>query len=178
MTDIRSDADLLAAHAAGDRRAFAELVSRHHARLHRLARRRCRSAEEADDALQDALISAHRRAGSFRREAAVGTWLHRIVVNACIDRTRRIPAEQPVADIAEGHAPLIDRTGQSDTALLVHRALMRLPIDQRAAVLAVDMHGYSVAEAARLLDVAQGTVKSRRARARARLAVLLGPAAG
>jgi len=56
----------------------------------------------------------------------------------------------------------------------VQRALMRLPVEQRAAVVAVDMHGYSVADTARLLGVAEGTVKSRCARARARLAAILG----
>ena len=56
---------------------------------------------------------------------------------------------------------------------MVREALLRLPVDQRAAVLAVDVHGYSVADAATLLDVAEGTIKSRCARARARLAILL-----
>jgi RNA polymerase sigma-70 factor (ECF subfamily) len=60
-----------------------------------------------------------------------------------------------------------------DTVLVVRRALMRLPAEQRAAVLAVDMHGYSVADAAVLLGVAEGTVKSRCARGRARLTGLL-----
>ncbi|NBQ42126.1 MAG: hypothetical protein EBU23_06165, partial [Mycobacteriaceae bacterium] len=59
-----------------------------------------------------------------------------------------------------------DRSGEIDTAITVRRALMRLPAGQRAAVLAVDMLGYSVSEAAALLGVAEGTVKSRRARAR------------
>ena len=61
-----------------------------------------------------------------------------------------------------------------ETAITVQRALMRLPVEQRAAVVAVDMHGYSVADTARLLGVAEGTVKSRCARARARLAMILG----
>jgi RNA polymerase sigma-70 factor, ECF subfamily len=57
---------------------------------------------------------------------------------------------------------------------VVHRALMRLPVEQRAAVVAVDMQGYSVADTAALLGVAEGTVKSRCSRARVRLAELLG----
>jgi RNA polymerase sigma-70 factor (ECF subfamily) len=61
-----------------------------------------------------------------------------------------------------------------DTAIMVERALMRLPVEQRAAVVAVDMHGFSVAEAARMLGIAEGTVKSRCSRARARLAEALG----
>ncbi|WP_059014559.1 RNA polymerase sigma factor SigM [Mycobacterium sp. M26] len=169
----RTDADLLAAHVAGDRYAFAELVGRHHPRLYRLARSTTRCAEDADDALQDALLAAHRGAASFRHDAAVGSWLHRIVVNACLDRMRRIRPTAVASDEVCGSVG--DRTGQVDTAITVRRALMRLPTEQRAAVLAVDMQGYSVADAAALLGVAEGTVKSRCARARARLAVLLEP---
>jgi len=168
----RSDAELLAAHVAGDRDAFGELFHRHQRQLHRLARLTTRTAEDAEDALQDAMLSAHRGAGAFRHDAAVGSWLHRIVVNACLDRLRRTKAHPttPLEDVY----PVADRTGQVETAIIVQRALMRLPVEQRAAVVAVDMQGYSVADTARLLGVAEGTVKSRCARARVRLAQLLG----
>ncbi|OBI09432.1 RNA polymerase sigma factor SigM [Mycobacterium sp. E2462] len=168
----RTDAELLAAHVAGDRQAFAELFGRHQRQLHRLARLTTRSPEDAEDALQDAMLSAHRGAGSFRHDAAVGSWLHRIVVNACLDRLRRAKSHPtvPLEDIY----PVADRTGQVETAILVQRALMRLPVEQRAALVAVDMQGYSVSDTARLLGVAEGTIKSRCARARVRLADLLG----
>lgn len=168
----RSDAELLAAHVAGDRRAFAELFQRHHRQLHRLARLTSRTPEDAEDALQDAMLSAHRGAGSFRHDAAVSSWLYRIVVNACLDRLRRSKAH-PTAPLDDVH-PVPDRTVQVETAIAVQRALMRLPVEQRAAVVAVDMQGYSIADTARMLGVAEGTVKSRCARARARLAALLG----
>jgi RNA polymerase sigma-70 factor (ECF subfamily) len=168
----RSDAELLAAHVAGDRDAFGELFLRHHRQLHRLARLTSRSPEDAEDALQDAMLSAHRSAGSFRHDASVRSWLHRIVVNACLDRLRRAKAHptSPLQDVY----PVPDRTAQVETAIVVERALMRLPLRQRAAVVAVDMHGYSIADTAQLLGVAEGTVKSRCARARVRLAELLG----
>lgn len=168
---VRSDAELLAAHVAGDRYAFAELFGRHQRRLYRLARRHSRSPEDAADAIQDAMLAAHRAAGTFRHDAAVGSWLHRIVANACTDRLRRAAA-QPTTPLCDD-TPIPDRTAQVDTGLMVRRALMRLPAEQRAAVLAVDMHGYSVADAAVLLGVAEGTVKSRCARGRARLTGLL-----
>jgi RNA polymerase sigma-70 factor (ECF subfamily) len=60
-----------------------------------------------------------------------------------------------------------------DTALVVERALMRLPVEQRAAVVAVDMQGFSIAETARVLGIPEGTVKSRCSRARAKLAETL-----
>ncbi|OBH03278.1 RNA polymerase sigma factor SigM [Mycobacterium sp. E3247] len=168
----RSDAELLAAHVAGDRHAFRELFLRHQRQLHRLARLTTRTPEDAEDALQDAMLSAHRGAGAFRHDAAVGSWLHRIVVNACLDRLRRTKAHPTVP--LEDVFPVPDRTTQVETAMVVQRALMRLPVEQRAAVVAVDMQGYSVADTAALLGVAEGTVKSRCARARVRLAELLG----
>jgi len=172
VAEQRGDAELLAAHVAGDRYAFQELFYRHHRQLHRLARLTSRSAEDAEDALQEAMVSAHRGAGSFRHDAAVSSWLHRIVVNACLDRLRRNKTHLTTA--LDDVYPVPDRTAQVETAIAVQRALMRLPVEQRAAVVAVDMHGYSVADTARMLCVAEGTIKSRCARARARLAAILG----
>jgi RNA polymerase sigma-70 factor, ECF subfamily len=168
----RTDAELLAAHVAGDRYAFAELFRRHQRQLHRLARLTTRSREDAEDALQDAMLSAHRGAGAFRYDAAVGSWLHRIVVNACLDRLRRAKAHRtaPLEDVY----PVPDRTAAVETAIGVQHALMRLPVEQRAAVVAVDMQGYSIADTASMLGIPEGTVKSRCARARVRLAQLLG----
>ena len=172
MQHQRSDAELLAAHVAGDRYAFEELFYRHHRRLHQLARLTTRNPEDADDALQDAMLSAHRTAGSFRHDAAVSSWLYRIVVNACLDRLRRNRTHATIA--LDDVYSVADRTGQVETAIAVQRALLRLPVEQRAAVVAVDMHGYSIADTAQMLGVAEGTVKSRCARARARLATVLG----
>jgi len=168
----RSDAELLAAHAAGDRYAFEELFLRHQRQLYRLARLTSRTCEDAADALQDAMLSAHRNAGSFRNDAAVSSWLYRIVVNACLDRLRRNKNHLAI-QLEDDACWISDPASQTDTAVVVQRALMRLPVSQRAAVVAVDMQGYSVADAARLLGVPQGTIKSRCARARARLALLL-----
>lgn len=116
----RSDAELLAAHVAGDRYAFDQLFRRHHRQLHRLARLTSRTSEDADDALQDAMLSAHRGAGSFRYDAAVSSWLHRIVVNACLDRLRRAKAH-PTAPLEDVY-PVADRTAQVETAIAVQRA--------------------------------------------------------
>lgn len=91
---------------------------------------------------------------------------------SCLDRLRRAKAH-PTAPLEDVY-PVADRTAQVETAIAVQRALMRLPVEQRAAVVAVDMQGYSIADTARMLGVAEGTVKSRCARARARLARLLG----
>jgi RNA polymerase sigma-70 factor (ECF subfamily) len=107
------------------------------------------------------------------------------VVNACLDRVRRRQSH-PTVPLPDGSrysdqdstgvsgpepaAPPVDH----DTSLVVREALAQLPIEQRAALVLVDLQGYSVAEVAEILGVAEGTVKSRCARGRARLAVLLG----
>ena len=177
MTAGRSDAELLAAHVVGDPQAFTEFVRRHRDRMWAVALRTLNDPEEAADALQDALISAFRSAGSFRGQAQVTTWLHRIVVNACVDRIRRrqVRATLPLPEAGpdEPGTPG-DAMADRDTRLTVEDALRSLPVEQRAAIVLTDVEGYSVAETARLLGVAEGTVKSRCARGRARLAVLLG----
>src|SRR5690348_18459723 len=83
------DTELLAAHRAGDPDAFGVLFTRHRDRLWAVALRTVCDPEDAADALQEAMISAFRRAGDFRGDSAVTTWLHRIVVNAAVDRLRR-----------------------------------------------------------------------------------------
>lgn len=177
MIAAATDAELLAAHAGGDRHAFGELVHRHRDRLWAVALRTLRDPDEAADALQEAFISAFRAAGSFRAESQVTTWLHRIVVNACLDRVRRRNARPtsplPEAGPHELAAPR-DEIGDRETRLAVHEALAVLPAEQRAAIVLVDVHGYSVAETATILGVAEGTVKSRCARGRAKLATALG----
>ena len=176
-----SDADLLRAHVDGDPRAFAELVRRHRDRLWAVALRTIGDREEAADAVQDALLSAHRNAARFRGDSAVTTWLHRIVVNACLDRIRRRQAH-PTVPLPDGSrsedrpsgvepaAPAPDH----ETAMVVREALAALPVEQRAAIVLVDVQGYPVAEAAVMLGVAEGTIKSRCARGRARMALTLG----
>ena len=175
-----SDTELLRRHVAGDSDAFGELFRRHRDRLWAVALRTVCDPEEAADALQDAMISAFRRAGDFRGDSAVTTWLHRIVVNACLDRLRR-RAVRPVTSAGDeqaleallAHDPdparASDPSRATDVRLDVDAALRMLPAPQRAALVVVDMLGFSVDDAAAILDTSPGTVKSRCARARARL---------
>ena len=82
-------------HVDGDPDAFAELVARHQDRMWAIALRIMRNNEDAADALQDAYIAAFRRAASFRGDAQVTSWLHRVVVNACLDRLRSLGCGRP-----------------------------------------------------------------------------------
>ena len=170
--DGRDDATLLRAHAAGDRDAFGVLFRRHRDRLWAVAIRTLADREEAADALQDGLLSAHRNAAKFRGDSAVTTWLHRIIVNACLDRMRRRRSRPTVPLLETEPAPILPP--DQETAMVVRQALAVLPDEQRLPLVLVDIEGYSVAETARLLGVPEGTVKSRCSRGRARLAVLLG----
>jgi RNA polymerase sigma-70 factor (ECF subfamily) len=162
---------------AGDPGAFGELFRRHRDRLWAVAVRTLGDPEEAADALQDAMIAAFRRADTFRGDSAVMTWLYRIVVNAALDRMRRRAArptaacqdEEALDALATGSKSAADPSGSSDTAIDVRAALRRLVPEQHAALVLVDMLGYPVAEAATVLGVSEGTVKSRAARGRARL---------
>ncbi|MEU3215294.1 RNA polymerase sigma factor SigM [Streptomyces sp. NPDC006971] len=175
------DSDLLARHVAGDPDAFGELVRRHRDRLWAVALRTLGDREEAADAVQDALVSALRAAHTFRGQSAVTTWLHRITVNACLDRVRKAASRKtsPVDDaerfeqLLEPHESAEAPAERQDLHRELLAALSTLPAEQRAALVLVDMQGYPVAEAARILDVPTGTVKSRCARGRARLAPLL-----
>ncbi|MFA3877245.1 RNA polymerase sigma factor SigM [Streptomyces sp. MMCC 100] len=176
-----SDQDLLARHVQGDPDAFGELVRRHRDRLWAVALRTLGDREEAADAVQDALVSAYRAAHTFRGQAAVTTWLHRITVNACLDRARKAASRKtaPVDDterldqLLEPHESASAPAERNDLHRQLLEALDTLPADQRAALVLVDMQGYPVAEAARVLDVPTGTIKSRCARGRARLLPLL-----
>src|SRR3954465_11474251 len=173
--DGRDDRALLAAHVAGDPEAFTLLVRRHRDRLWAVALRTMRDREEAADAVQDALLSAYRNASGYRGDAAVTTWLHRIVVNACLDLARRRSARPTTAldERASEGRPGPDVLGARETAAEVLAALRDLPVEQSAAIVLVDIEGYPVAEVAAMLEVPVGTVKSRCARGRARLAVTL-----
>jgi RNA polymerase sigma-70 factor (ECF subfamily) len=164
------DAELLARHVSGDPDAFGDLLARHRDRMWAVALRTLGNPEDAADALQDAMLSAYRGASGFRGNSAVTTWLHRIVVNACLDfvRRRSVRPTQPLPD--EPAAPATDVIGDRETALAVTAALRTLPAEQSAAVVLVDIEGFSVDEASAILGVPSGTVKSRCARARARLA--------
>jgi RNA polymerase sigma-70 factor, ECF subfamily len=185
----RTDAELLALHVDGDPEAFGELFSRHRDRLWAVALRTMGNPEDAADGLQEGMIAAFRRAGSFRGDAAVTTWLHRVVVNSCLDRLRamKVRRADPLPDDLEERADRGSLLSSTDAELdpaeltvaderrrMVLAALKTLTPDQRAALVLVDMEGYSVAEAAEMLDVAEGTVKSRCFRGRAKLAPLLG----
>jgi RNA polymerase sigma-70 factor (ECF subfamily) len=155
--------------------AFTELVERHDRSLRALAFRLLGDRDRMDDALQEAYARAYRALPRFRGRSAAGTWLYRIVYNACVDELRRERPERrlPLDAVEEGSAPDPSDVATGRAALAA--ALAALPLDQRAAVLLVDAQGFDYASAAEILGVRVGTLASRLNRARASLREALEP---
>jgi RNA polymerase sigma-70 factor, ECF subfamily len=166
------DAPLVKRAQKGDRWAFEQLVERHQHKLYTLAARVLGSQDDAADAVQEAFIRAWLALPSFRRGARFSTWLYRICINAAHDqRTKR-----PTMPLDHAHEPADPRDELVAHELVgaLQQALGQLEEDYRIAVVLYDVLGCSYAEIAELTDVAEGTVKSRIFRGRARLGELLG----
>ena len=156
--------------------AFWALVEPHDAGLRRLAYRLLGDADLMDDVLQDAYIKAFRALPRFRRDAAVGTWLYRVVYNASIDELRRADRRRyvPLDAVGPTRDPSPDPADVATRRSDLVAALDSLPVDMRAAVLLVDAEGMDYQAAADVLGIAVGTVASRLNRARRHLRRALG----
>ena len=173
-SDPPSDEDLLNDSAAGDHRAFEELMRRHEDRVFALAVRMCGDRGDALDATQEAFIRAFRQASKFRGDSAFGTWLYRIAVNCCNDllrKRRRVPV--PEEDLPEPAGSSSSFEEGVAARIDLQEALARLNSDYREAVAMFDLGGIPYEEIARLTGVSIGTVKSRISRGRRQLAELL-----
>jgi RNA polymerase sigma-70 factor (ECF subfamily) len=175
LPEATGDVDrmVLARARRGDHRAFAQIVDHYDHRLRGLAYRLLGDRDLMDDALQEAYVKAFRSLPRFKGESALGTWLYRIVYNACIDVLRSRKATVSLDDrfdTADSRPDPADvAIGRRDLAA----ALDTLPPDQKAAVLLVDAYGLDYAEAADALGVAAGTIGSRLSRARTSLRTFL-----
>jgi RNA polymerase sigma-70 factor (ECF subfamily) len=183
------ETDLLEGLRAGREDAFETLVRAHSGRMLSVCRRILRSDEEAKDAVQEAFVSAFKAIGSFEGTCQLGTWLHRIAVNASLMRlrTRKRRPEQSIDDLLpafrdDGHAR-IDPQDWSPSALQllesretresVRGCIDRLPDMYRTVLLLRDIEELDTADTAQVLDVTEGVVKVRLHRARHALRRLL-----
>lgn len=164
----QSDIELVAAARAGDRRAIDELLARYEPSIYRFGLRMCGDEESAREVLQETMIAAFRNLPGFRGQASLSTWLYQIARSFCIKQRRRPQA--PVADLAAGQpdaAPLPDaqlhaqRIGRA-----LAEAITALPDDQREVIVLRDVEGLSAAEAAAVIGIEVGALKSRLHRAR------------
>jgi RNA polymerase sigma-70 factor, ECF subfamily len=160
----------------GDQEAFAAVIRHYDPGLRALAYRLLGDRDLMDDALQEAYVKAFRALPRFRGHSKLGTWLYRIVYNACLDELKRPSRRQdvPYEDIDHAPAPWSDPGDAVARRGDLGAALARLAPEERAAVLLVDAQGFDYREAARILDVPEGTVASRLSRARAHLRSALG----
>jgi RNA polymerase sigma-70 factor (ECF subfamily) len=166
------DADLLPAARAGDRDALDALLRRHEAHLHAVCRRLTGDPTDALDALQDAMIAIVRGLPRFDGRSKVGTWMHRVATNACLDelrRRRRRPTDPLPEHETDPHdgAPTVADTVTDRTS--IDAALALLAPEYRAPLVLRDLMGHDYATIAELLDIPPGTVRSRIARGRAAL---------
>jgi RNA polymerase sigma-70 factor (ECF subfamily) len=181
VTEADRDEDLVRRYLSGDTPAFGVLVERHQTRVYNVALRVLGNAEDARDATQDAFLSALRKLGSFRGDAAFTTWMHRVTVNACYDLLRR-QRRQPLLRLATEEGELVPETGppQPDHAdasagsIDAARALAQIPDEFRVALVLADLQDLPYDQIARILDVPVGTVKSRVHRGRLALARAMG----
>ncbi|MCL1870280.1 MAG: RNA polymerase sigma factor [Promicromonosporaceae bacterium] len=183
-TPVPSDADLLAQVAAGDERALRELVERHWAWLSLRLRRRTSDDELAASALQDTFVAVWRSAGRYRGDGDVGAWLWGIAIRQLVSRLRVRGGPTPVSDATAGALCPVVRSAEDELLLAVEHgdvgsALRGLSPELRQAIQATVVDGLTTREAARLLGVPAGTVKSRvrLAKARMRAQLLAGPSA-
>lgn len=179
---------------AGDDRAFERLVREYIGPLRAVALRLLQNAADADDAVQESFLSAFRNFDSFRGDARLGTWLHRIVVNAALGRLRkrkrRPDTGANVVDVSEllprfhddGHPehfsepwvqPAEELATRAETREQVRQMIDKLPDNYRTVLILRDIEELSTAETAELLELSPGTVKVRLHRARQALRNLL-----
>jgi RNA polymerase sigma-70 factor (ECF subfamily) len=170
----------VAAAQGGDRAAMDALLRRHHARLWAVCRRLAGNDADASDATQEAMILIVRRLHTFDGRSRFSTWAHRVATNACLDELRRrgrrprpgLPDDDP-----EHPHPTPDLAPSPEQAITgrmtVDAALAALPEEFRLPVVLRDLGGHDYAEIAEILDLPPGTVRSRIARGRARLAAVL-----
>ena len=160
----------------GDVEAFESLYRQHAARIYTLACRIAGSAEDGEDLLQEIFLQAYRKLGTYKGDAAIGTWLYRLAVNHCLDYVRgRAAKMKKLTDTLDGehsHQPLAPRE-TLDARLDLERALERLPDGCREAFVLHDIEGLDHREVGQLLGIAEGTSKSQVFKARARLRTFL-----
>src|SRR6266516_3795993 len=172
----QDEAELVARAVAGERAAFGLLVERYAGVARRVARAVLGNAEDADDAAQDAMLSALVKLEQYDARRPFGPWLLRIVANAATDRRRRrtVRRVEPLDVGLTAGGPRPDTTAERRALNeRLRQALAELPERRRMAVVLFDVEGYSHGEIALILGIPEGTVRSEVFHARRRLRVLL-----
>ncbi len=177
------DEQLVTRTLRGDSHAFSALVDRHRGRVLNLAYRMLGNREAAEDATQEAFVRAFDRLGSYTEGGKFISWLLAITAHLCIDTLRRRPFATDALDDIETETRTVasttdnpeDEYQRMEQAQAVHAALGRLGNEQRLAMVLVHIQGMTYEQAAEVMGLAVGTVKSHAHRGRARLRQMLVP---
>jgi RNA polymerase sigma-70 factor (ECF subfamily) len=171
-----NDPALVEAAQQGDQKALNTLLETHYDRVYAICRRLAGNDADAADATQEALMAIVRGLAKFDGRAKFSTWSYRVATNACLDELRR-RGRRPTPGLpefeTEDHAPEPSHPGLDETVaerMVLDDALMALPEEFRAPIVLRDQIGMDYAEIAATLDIPPGTVRSRIARGRSRLA--------
>lgn len=171
------DIELIDRYLSGDVDAFNELMAAHEDRVFGVCLRMLRDRQAALDATQETFLTVFRKADRYQAHAAFSTWLHRVAVNTCYDHLRR-EKRRSAASMPEHYDAPDPSAGDAFGAIEVRGdiadALAELNDEYRAAVVLVDLQGLALEQAADILEVPTGTVKSRLFRGRKQLAQKLG----
>jgi len=174
----QADEQLIAAARAGDRAAIEELLGRYEPSIYRFGLRMCGDEDAAREVLQETLLAAFRYLPGFRGEASLSTWLYQIARSFCIKERRghkptRSLDDQEASELVDP-APAPDaRVHAREIGEALSRAISTLPADQREVLILRDVEGLSAEEAAAVVGIEVGALKSRLHRARMALRALL-----
>ena len=164
--------DLVARCQAGDVEAFETIYQQHASRLYTLACRMAGSPEDGEDLLQEIFLQAYRKLGSFKGDAALGTWLYRLALNHCLDYVRSRQAKMNKLTETLDAEMSFEPAARRETPiprLDLERAVQRLPEGCREAFVLHDVEGLDHKEVGKLLGIAEGTSKSQVFKARMKL---------
>lgn len=171
------DIELLNRYLQGDVAAFDELVRAHEDRVFGICLRMMRDRDAALDAVQETFVTVFRKADRYQAKAAFSTWLYRVAVNTCYDQLRKAKRRR-TEPLPEATDPADPKSGDLINAAElrpdIERALQKLPVEFRSAVVLVDLEGLALEQAGHILEVPVGTIKSRVFRGRRILAESLG----
>lgn len=165
------ETELIAAAQAGDREAIDALLTRYEQRIYRFGLRMCGDEESAREVLQETMLAAFKNLPGFRGQAALSTWLYQIARSFCIKERRgaRAHASLDDAEPADQAPPLPDQLHARQLGEALATAIRALPHDQREVLVLRDVEGLSAQEAADIVGIEVGALKSRLHRARTAL---------
>jgi len=173
MAEEPTDVDLIRDVLAGRVERFEILVRRYQRLVATAALRMGTPRNEVEDVTSEVFYKVYRNLGRYRPEHALSTWLYRITINAALDRKRSLRHESRMEELspalADGRPSLESQAGDRERSRLLQEALKRIPGHYRSPLVLAHLEGMPLDEIARVLDLPEGTVKSRLFRARALL---------